>query len=386
MRHASWILLAALAACLIFAGLGEAGKPDKGGKPDGGGGDSGLSYQIVALDDAGGMVCDGVGEDVNNLGLVVGSVRDAITDSPYAACWILGESNGEVDSTLTLLSGGTGANGVNEDGEIVGEGVEFAGTDVEYLGLYWPAPGAEPVELDPLAGHDVSVPYAINDDGVICGVSAVVGGPWTSRRAVAWRVTWVDGAAEVFGPVELPGGLEGAQGVAITNNDGSGVAEIVGYGWGPNASASEAVVWQVVSGPNGTLTALPLPELLAVDAEAYGINSAGSVCGQVDNEAIVWSPDETTVLERPTKGKNSVALTHALDINDAGLVVGIGGPGIIDSRAVFWGSANAKMVYLDSFLDADSQLAGLSQANAANEHGDIVGEAWNGAFLAVPLP
>ena len=44
------------------------------------------------------------------------------------------------------------------------------------------------------------------------------------------------------------------------------------------------------------------------------------------------------------------------------------------------------MTYLDGFLDGGSPLGGLTRAEAINEAGLIVGEAWAAAFAAIPRP
>ncbi len=238
MRH--WkrpprMLLVALAACLLCFTPAQAKKPDKPGG-GGGGGDAGPSYQIVELDSVGSLL-EGHPIDINNSGLIVGTVNEPILDEWFAASWTVDKAGGTVTSTLHLLADGHHADGVNDHGEIVGFRVD---EENEAIAVYWESwEDATPLDLEPLDGDTRSSAKAINNEGVICGYSArkiygpdpenLGGDPIvvdTERRAVVWKVT--EGVVE--GPVELPGlDLDDSSiDTAINENDADGIAQVVG--------------------------------------------------------------------------------------------------------------------------------------------------------------
>jgi uncharacterized membrane protein len=380
-RMGRWLAIA-VALGLLCVSDARAGKPDKG-----------PSYQIVALDDAGGAH-PGVASDINNQRQIVGGVDDPLGGS-LAACWTTSQTGGEVQSELHLLAGGAWATGINESGEIVGEGM----LGDQHVGLYWPDKNAAaPLVLLPAARDQASSATGINKNGVICGASIRLvprldenGDPMfdgegnqifdSVGRAVAWRIN----GADVVGPVELPS-PDSASTAAINDNDANGWAEIVGSFTQPWA---DAVVWQVRSEADGMLTVGPC-ETLAFQAYANGVNNSGAICGYsfaAEKEAVVWDGDSIQVLDRTP----SVWNPHAEDINANGVIVGSGYYQKAFSegdRAVVWPNASGEMVLLNKFLDRDSSLTSLVVAWAVNEAGEIVGLGWDGsshrAFLAIP--
>ena len=372
-------VLLAIAAAAITSGDNSIAVAGKGNKGKGGGGKpSGPSYNIVKLDDANGQHSNGWANDINSWRQAVGQVDSAAPNTGVvAAHWDVSVVNGQTQSTLTLLKGGNVAYGINDYGEIVGSGKDADGNSI---GLYWSSADADPIVLQPLPGADFSSALAINKDGVICGRSAVSGGGWQSYRAVAWRINLINGSPVVNGPIELPGPVDGSSAFALNDNDANGTAEVVGH----FERSTAAVVWFVQAQNDGSLAVAPVPEVLDADSSATGINNSGAVCGQRGSLATLWDATSTTTLQRPTKGKNKVAWTTAFDISNTGVIVGRGGPGAVDARAVVWQNSSSSMAYLDSFLESGSHLGGLSSAEAVNDYGEIVGEGWNGAFIAIP--
>lgn len=374
----------AIAVTLIHLGT----SPVSAKKPDqpGGGGGGGSTYEIHKLDDIGGAFHNGQAYDVSNFGEIVGYVDDAVGGTGrYAAYWTIDESSGQVQTTLSLLAQGIAATGVNDAGGIVGQGEATGGA---LVGMYWAGPDADPIVLEPLPGHDRSHASAINLDGLICGTSGLSGqsgGGSHTSRAVAWRVNQIGGSTSIAGPFELPGPIDGSRAYSLNDGDSDGVANIAGVFHDYNVSQT-AVVWVVQSQADASLAVAPAAVELNDNAEALGINNADIVCGHQDWKAVLWSGPSRATLHRPTKGRDSAALTVALAISNSGVVVGYGGPGLIDRRAVVWENAGAKMVYLDSFLNGSSPLRGLSDAQAVNEFGVIVGKAWDAGFIAMPKP
>ena len=380
-----WMAIA-VAIGLLCSADAQAGKPDK----PAGGGDKAPAYTVAQLDDGGGAFTNGVARALNDTGLVVGQVENAATSEVFGACWELSGSQWQL-RLLTDTGDGAVAFGVNRAGEIVGGGYD---ADGHARAFYWAAPTAPPVTLPPVSGNVQSVARSINNAGVVCGY--LVHPPvydddgnslYWLREAVAWRVNLVDGQPSVFGPVPLPTLDDQSLALAITDNDSDGAAEIVGgFCTAANNVRTAAVAWTVQSHPDGSLTADPLPMIVENgDAGASGVNNLGIICGDIGfpNEAVVWSGG----VARPLN-PNRMALTVTQGINDAGVIVGYGGTGIVDHEAVVWPSASAKPVALSKYLGRTSPFLFLKEALAINQAGDIVGFGWDGenygAFLAVP--
>jgi hypothetical protein len=289
--HSSKLRLLAVVALasLVCLAVAEAKKPPR---PPGGG-SSGTSYTIVKLDDANGL-WECLPEDVNNLGTVVGYVtEDWPSSERYAACWEVTGDGGDVQSRLSLLTGGNGAFGVNDTGEIVGYGNDPTGRNV---GLYWPSAAAAPLLLPPLSENGHTTATAINNDGVVCGSS--------DGEAVAWRVNWAGGEPTVWGPLPLPTLDEKSWASAISNNDQDGFARIVGMSRMANGQSTAAVAWTVQSLSDGTVAVDPLPQVVeAGEVDALGVNDGGTICGEAGwpTQAIVWTESGSQTLSLAKK-------------------------------------------------------------------------------------
>jgi len=383
-RMGRWIVIA-VAIGLLCSSAALAKKPPK---PPGGGGGGGTSYTIVKLDDEdenGTWEC--YARDVNNLGGVVGKAETRNPPEQRAAYWSVSGSGGDIQSQLSLLTGGSRADGINDAGEIVGYGNDSTGQNV---GLYWAHAGAEPLPLLPLSGDLRSCAKAINNQGVVCGYSAHTGG----RQAVAWRINWTNDEASVWGPIELAmpdGSLSLAGG--INNNDENGHARIVGHFSEPPwvADPTAAVAWTVQAMPDGTLTAAG-PEIVEDGlAKALGVNDVGTICGEAGPPTVpvVWIGTDFWPLDLARA--RDIVDGSALDINNNGAIVGCGSSGMIDDEAVAWPSAEAKMVRLNKYVGRKSLFIFLVEASAVNDSGEIVGFGFtevggsgDAAFLAIP--
>jgi hypothetical protein len=383
-RSSRWLAIFVAFALALTPALANAKKPDMpggggGGGNDGGGGETGGGILIEKLDDAGGTATQGRAWDVNDFREVVGTVRTS-SGEDAAAHWVVTEVDGVIESSLSLLSGGCDAFGINDVGEIVGKTYNADGTSIA---LYWPAPTSAPIELPPLPGHDVSVASSINNDGLICGYVSVSGQEdWQADRAVVWRVTASNDGPVISDPVELPAGGVGSSAQDVNDNDDLGVAQVVGT----QRDTQTPLLWEVQSLPDGTLSVASTPQVLDVGAFATGINNGGQVCGRTDVDAVVWSAGSVSILDRPGRGKNKVPRAWAWDIGDSGIIVGEAGESH-NPRACVWDSINGSLTYLDDHLDSGSPLQGLNSAEAVNFFGDIVGNGWTGAFIAIsPSP
>ena len=370
-RQTGWWIVAAAAIGLFSSSTANAKKPPK--PPS----DDTLEYDIHQLDSAGGAFT-GSAADINDLREVVGTVRTP-TGEDAAAHWNVVEVDGVVESSLSILSGGVAANAINNLGEIVGQKHDASGNAVA---VYWPTPASAAIELPLLPGYDVSLPMSINNNGLICGYMSVSGQQdWQSDIAVVWRVTLSNGVPVISDPVDLPGGRDGGAAAAVNDNDESGVAQVVGA----QHSTWTPLLWEVQSLPDGTLSVSANPQVIDDDVAAFalGINNSGLICGRTEFDAVVWSSGESSFLDRPGKGKNKVPRAWARDISDNGIIVGDAGE-YYDPRACFWDGITGSLTYLDDYLEPDSPLLGLSRAEAVNAFGDIVGDGWNDAFIAVP--
>jgi hypothetical protein len=374
-------LVFATAACLLCLTIAQAKKPNNTG---GGGGDKGPSYNIFHLtdelldenDNLIAVFTNGHARGINDTGVVVGQVEDSNTGAYLAACWTITKSDGSIESTLHLLPGGGTARSINNSGEAVGSGEDG-------FGIYWNTVNGTQIVLPPLVGDDRSSAWSINEDSVVCGISTHASGADTG---VVWRIN----SGQVSGPVALPT-LTESFALSLNDNDENGIAEVVGgYRYDPVTETPEtAIVWIIQSNIDGTLqvnTTVPLD----TNAAASGVNNLGAVCGDVLQEAVVWSGGSKTIL----KGNKFLFTPTAENLNDGGAIVGsaiyqkgFDGPGY---RAVLWPSAGSSVILLDKFLNADSPFHHLSGANAVNESGEIVGIGgdglidFQGAFLAVP--
>ena len=383
MRYVNMrLVIAGTLAVLVCLSTAYAKKPDN---PGGGDGDLGITFSVVPLD------LDNPADawDINDFREVVGSVLTESGDVP-AAYWTIVESNGELVSSLTVLTGGSVAHGINNFGEIVGESYDSSGN---FVAVYWPNSSSSTMELPMLSGHDNSYAGSINGDGLICGYVSknlldANGDPKpgshdiTSDRAVVWRVVSTNGTPVIRGPFELPSDGDNSHSAAhaLNDNDEFGVAQVVGYRRSAVSGEGGAFLWEVQSHSDGTVSIVTVPD---GDGLPTGINNGGFICGRLigrhgEVDGLVWSGDTVSYLDRG-KGKNQVPEAYPWDISDSGIIVGMAGT-YSDSRACFWDGSDGSLVYLDQFLEEDSPLPSLMSAEAVNAFGDIVGGGW----IAVP--
>ena len=111
-----------------------------------------------------------------------------------------------------------------------------------------------------------------------------------------------EGLDYTYVDLPVPAGMESAQ--ALDLNE-SGL--VVGRGLFASFAGSRAVVWDVNS-------AQPTVRVLAnVESDAVAVNSSGQVVGATNGAAVIYTNNTITVL----------GTGYALDINDAGMVVGV---------------------------------------------------------------
>ncbi|MQS16273.1 hypothetical protein F7Q99_29675 [Streptomyces kaniharaensis] len=139
-------------------------------------------------------------------------------------------------------------------------------------------------------------------------------------------MSWApDGTATALAP--LPGNTN-SQATAVSS---TGV--VIGSSWADTAH-EHAVAWD----PDGTAVALePLGD--DVRTVVAGINSSGVAVGYSQGDdilgprhAVVWSPDGTPTALNATGWADSLAVR----INDAGVVIGFGGPNPAALHSLIW--------------------------------------------------
>jgi uncharacterized membrane protein len=198
---------------------------------------------------------------------------------------------------------------------------------------------------------------AINSHGVIVG---------NGTSPIGWSVPWVYDPA-VGHIVQLPGTASAVPAHARGINDNG---DIVG---------DLTAVSSVDSMPVGTLPVkwaaathaatilLQFGNTLAGTANA--INASGAIVGEVASGAVLWASAEATPIALAPERSSS----RAIDINDAGVIVGsiaaYHGQDIMTPTAVAWSLDR----HLQLLVDSNSTTS--SYASAVNRGGTIVGVA-----------
>ena len=149
--------------------------------------------------------------------------------------------------------------------------------------------------------------------------------------------------------------------------------QVVGYS--SQYGITRATLWS-----NETITylgAIGSPYNSASSSAAYSINSSGQIVGysstRFSSHATLWSNGTITDLGTLTGDYYSAATA----INSSGQVVGNSHPKFGSNRAVLW--SNGTAIDLNSLLNPSDAAAGwiLTDANAINDDGWIVGNASN---------
>ena len=349
-----WWIVIAVAIGLLCSAEALAKKPPP--LPD----DAVAAYDLVVLAPPGVQITGSNAYDLDEAGNVVGYYFDSD-----------GKRNGfyyhRAQESWRLFGPGLVVFGLNNLGEMVGADWNTG------EGLYWSAPDAIPVPLDPLDGHLISDGFKINDAGIIVGRSQGSG----FSVAVAWMVN-ENGA--VSAPIELPfpeGDTRGS--VSDLSEEGAdGISRIVGYS-GAVTLYETAVCWEVTAGPNGPVLLFGPTDLGTLNggpvAAAVGVNFTGDVVGMSAEGNDPFWPILKPVDEemRALPGTLKATWGYAQGINDNGNMVGITGylfKGKSVETAVLWPDAS-------SVIDLNKKVSlgrgeELQSASAINNAGDIL--------------
>jgi probable HAF family extracellular repeat protein len=249
----------------------------------------------------------------------------------------------------TLGGSSSFAYGVNDSGDVVGEG--FLPNDSTSHAFLWHR--GVMVDLGTLAGDTRSAAFDINNRGQVVGHSS-------GNDGVPHPFLWSDG---VMMPLPLLAGHTQGSAVAINNR-----GQVVGQ------SDGQAVLWE-----NGKVIALRVAG--SSFSIARGINELGKIVGSaiVDAagpfpQAVLWENRVARMLPAPALPEcpagDCVLYTFASAINNRGVVSGVAANQEEQPHAVTW--VNGRGIHLGTLPDGvDSFL----HDGSINDEGDVVGGA-----------
>lgn len=313
---------------------------------------------------------DAFAEDINDNGEVVGqSMLAGFGMRPTR--W---DASGTPDN-LGLLAGSVTGNAyaINNNGVIVGVSEDSNGMGYATL---WDGRGGVVDVHTALGATGTSVPWDINDDGVIVGQAKITAGIFP--RGFVWDQV---NPAQQAGTDLYPGGAN--YGI---NNAG----DIVGSGF--FFGDPDDALLAVPDGRGGYDYPLINPFGFWF-SQARAINTNGMIIGHSGygsttatwNACIFTGDDRDPVMTLGTLP--GLDTSEGDDVNDSGMVVGYawdGTGGGMDPRAWVW--VDGTMYDLNDFLSEGAEFEILSRATGVNNNGDIVG--WGrlldgsvGAFL-----
>jgi probable HAF family extracellular repeat protein len=273
----------------------------------------------------------------------------------------------DLDSLIPANSGWVlySANGINDHGQIVGQG---AINGQEHAFLWDIGPGA-PIDLGVLKGGTQSYATAINDNGHVTGYSDTSKAPYDAFR---WDPSSQNGTA---GAMTDLGGLKTVFGVPVAsrglglNNSG----QVVGFSQPVAGGSMQAVLW---SGKSVTDLTAQIPGGSGWTGLAFGngINDTGVIVGQGEllaGASYVW---HGFLLTPSSGGKTMMAAattTSTSTASTAGLLAAIDGNRTTVVGAVgtlFAGTtvAPASVSHTQESASARAPGAGSTQPVSAN--------------------
>jgi probable HAF family extracellular repeat protein len=235
------------------------------------------------------------------------------------------------------------AQDINEQGHVAGYGNDG---DLDWVGWTWN--GSELVTV-PTFGGPGSRLWAINDLGQAVGDAQLPDGVWNA-------LLWDGGVATNLGT------LGGANSQAYEMNDSG---QVVGFATRPDISA-RAVIWH-----DGGITELEHPEAYP-DSVAYDINDSGLAVGtahvgQAEVVPAMWQDTALTLLP-PIPGEQTVSFAWA--VNEPGQIVGWSKPSFFETVPTTW--IEGQVYDLNDLIEPGSGVE-MTQAWDINDEGVIVG-------------
>ncbi len=202
----------------------------------------------------------------------------------------------------------------------------------QFQAVVWGPQGKDIHPLPALPEDSSSAATAINDRGQIVGISGACDdaiGSATAEHAVLW---------ENGGVTELPnlGGAEWNTPTAI-NEDG----DVAGFGDHPGDLVTEAFLWTPEGGLQGLGFLYPDHTL----SEAFGINDrrqvVGLSCGEIECRAFLWQDGAMYDLNQLAGVPAGQLLTHAMDIDNQGVITGRASLAASNERVTYVASPSA---------------------------------------------
>ncbi len=242
-------------------------------------------------------------------------------------------------SPLPTLGGPNGfAAGINDFGQVVGwaennfhdptcAGPSGRNQVLQFEAVVWGPDGKIQKQLPPLPGDPDGAAVAINDSGVVVGISGTCDqavGRFSAKHAVVWR----NGTPSDLGNL---GGIAWNTPDAINNRgDIAGFADVPGARDTAGKVNFHAVLWSNLGGPDCNGHCLDLGTLdQDVFSEATGINNYGQVVGTsfgpggiFGSRAFLWKNGQMFDLNKLVVPGTTLQLVSTGDINDRGVITG----------------------------------------------------------------
>jgi probable HAF family extracellular repeat protein len=181
-----------------------------------------------------------------------------------------------------------------------------------FRAVVWGPDGKQIHELPLYPGDDSSAATAINDKGQIVGISGTCDQA-IGRKTALHAVLWDTGAIEDIGNL---GGKEWNTPTAINER-----GDIAGFSDHEGEAITEAFLWTREGGIEG----LGFLDTTHGLSEAFGINGrrqiVGISCG-AGCRAFLWQDGAMADLNDLVPDQPDIVLTHAMDINDDGVITG----------------------------------------------------------------
>jgi hypothetical protein len=302
-----------------------------------------------------------VATDVTADGQVSGYYTDAVGRG-FGVRWA---PNGSAEVVSTNLFFASSAVTINANGQMGLHTNGPGGYRYDGPGSLIPLPAPPPFDEIPFS---YALPHGISDDGRLVGNGRWDGAEDTRDFALLWAA---NGSVSVLAAPTMSA-------VAWDINE---AGQVVGEGCcsGPTR---EALVWA----PDGSPTILPKldPEASAL---AFGQSNSGTIVGLAEESAsgvltpLKWQNGAVSALAKPP-GSNA----HAVDVNEAGLIVGAVCPNTLgdDCHGVVWGPDGTLLGELPG-IDCDAVPEGITCGTGAEaiEGNYVVG---NGFILQPGSP
>ena len=264
---------------------------------------------------------------------------------------------------------------LNDNGLVVGS--SSYGAVVWSVNQAGSGDAVEPVELPALIPTvRSSLAYDVNNQGMIAGASHYSESDPVSDHAVVW--TGSDSSYEVLDLGVLPGRFEGSIAYSISEPDGSGFVWVAGesgyYDPATQASVSHAVLWKVDPDrdqPSFVLMLDLAPSESFVHAnDVKVIDDSVLVAGRIGPQAVIWTVSLGGVVSAPVPiaGTGDIEPLEANALNNDGDVVGQAWVGSVQNGFLYDG---AEMTDLGSLANFGSYASGI------NDNDVVVGTCTN---------